>query len=58
MCPSLAIIFPKYEKSPINGGTEIEEVFSEEDKQAMYQKRLQYRLQQNRTRFSLLKKDQ
>ena len=58
MCPSLAIIFPKYEKSPINGGTEIEESFSEEDKQAMYQKRLQYRLQQNRNRFSLLKKDQ
>ncbi|MGQ1788055.1 ATP-binding protein [Saccharicrinis sp. GN24d3] len=57
MCPSQAIIFPKYEKSPINGGTEIEEVFSEEDKAAMYQKRLQYRLQQNRNRFSMLKKD-
>lgn len=58
MCPSQAIIFPKYEKSPINGGTEIEEVFSEDDVEAMYQKRLQYRLQQNRNRFSLLKKDQ
>lgn len=56
MCPSRAIIFPKYEKSPINGGTEMEEEFTEEDKEAMYQKRLQYRLQQNRNRFSMLKK--
>ncbi len=57
ICPSKAIIFPKYEKSPINGGTELEEVFSEEDMEAMYQKRLQYRLQQNRNRFSLFKED-
>lgn len=55
MCPSRAIIFPKYEKSPINGGIEIEEEFSDEDKEAMYQKRLEYRLQQNRSRFSILK---
>jgi len=57
MCPSQAIIFPKYDKSPINGGTEIEEVFTEEVKAEMYQKRLQYRLQQNRNRFSMLKRD-
>jgi NAD-dependent dihydropyrimidine dehydrogenase PreA subunit len=57
MCPSRAIIFPKYEKSPINGGIEIEEEFSDEDKEAMYQKRLEYRLQQNRSRFSILKQD-
>ncbi|TLX76457.1 ferredoxin family protein [Labilibacter sediminis] len=57
MCPCQAIIFPKYEKSPINGGTEMEEVFTEEDKAEMYQKRLQYRLQQNRNRFSMLKRD-
>ncbi|WP_430809523.1 MULTISPECIES: ATP-binding protein [unclassified Carboxylicivirga] len=57
MCPSQAIIFPKYDKSPINGGTEIEEIFTEEVKAEMYQKRLQYRLQQNRNRFSMLKKD-
>jgi len=57
VCPSGAIIFPKYEKSPINGGTEIEEEFSKDEIEAMYQKRLEYRLQQNRSRFSLIKKD-
>jgi ferredoxin len=57
ICPSGAIIFPKYEKSPINGGTAIEEEFSKEEMEAMYQKRLEYRLQQNRNRFSLLKKE-
>ncbi len=57
MCPGKAIVFPKYDKSPINGGTEIEEVFTEDDMEEMYQKRLQYRLQQNRSRFSMLKKD-
>lgn len=57
ICPSGAIIFPKYEKSPINGGTAIEEEFSKDEMEAMYQKRLEYRLQQNRNRFSLLKKE-
>ncbi|MBS2099149.1 ATP-binding protein [Carboxylicivirga linearis] len=57
ICPSSAIIFPKYEKSPINGGTELEEVFSKDDMEEAYQKRLEYRLKQNRSRFSLLKKD-
>ena len=57
ICPAGAIIFPKYPKSPINGGTKIEEEFSKDDMEAAYQKRLEYRLQQNRKRFSLLKKD-
>ncbi len=57
ICPSSAIIFPKYDKSPINGGTELEEVFSKDDMEEAYQKRLEYRLKQNRSRFSLLKKD-
>ena len=57
MCPSKAIIFPKYEKSPINGGTAEEEIFNPEDMDKMYRDRLQMRLQQRRAGISLLKKD-
>lgn len=56
MCPSKAIIFPKYEKSPINGGTEDEEVFNPEEMNKMYRERLQMRLLQRRASVSLLKK--
>ena len=57
MCPSKAIIFPKYEKSPINGGTVEEETFNPEEMNKMYDERLRMRLQQRRTSVSLLKKE-
>lgn len=57
MCPSKAIIFPKYEKSPINGGLLEEEKFNSQEMDLMYQERLRYRLQQRRAGISLLKKD-
>ncbi|MDR2938406.1 MAG: ferredoxin family protein [Prevotellaceae bacterium] len=57
MCPSRAIIFSKYEKSPINGGTAEEETFTPEEMDKMYRARLQMRLQQRRASVSLLKKD-
>lgn len=55
MCPSKAIIFPKYEKSPINGGTAEEETFNPEEMDQMYRERLRMRLQQRRTSVSLIK---
>lgn len=57
MCPSQAIIFPKYEKSPINGGMAQEETFNPEDRDKMYRERLQMRLQQRRASVSLLKNE-
>lgn len=56
MCPERAIIFPKYDKSPINGGMDEEETFSAETMEAMYNERLRYRLQERRKSVSLLKK--
>jgi MinD superfamily P-loop ATPase containing an inserted ferredoxin domain len=55
MCPSKAIIFPKYEKSPINGGTDIEETFHPDEMDKMYRERLRIKLQERRTGVSLLK---
>lgn len=55
VCPVNAIIFPKYEKSPINGGTAQEETFPDIDN--MYRDRLQMRLQQRRASVALLKND-
>ena len=49
MCPQQAIIFPKYPHSPINGGTEIEEVI-DANMQEMYQAKLKERLLQRRIR--------
>ena len=49
MCPQQAIIFPKYPHSPINGGTEIEEVV-DANMQEMYQAKLKERLMQRRIR--------
>lgn len=57
MCPNKAIIFPKYEKSPINGGTEDEETFDPKDMDKMYRERLRMRLQERRVGVSLLKRD-
>ncbi|MDD4822915.1 MAG: 4Fe-4S dicluster domain-containing protein [Bacteroidales bacterium] len=58
ICPSRAIIFPKYDKSPINGGVIEEEQFAPDVMDAMYRERLKYKLQQRREGVSLLKKDQ
>ncbi len=55
MCPSKAIIFPKYEKSPINGGTAQEETFNPEEMNKMYRDRLQMRLQQRKASVPLTK---
>lgn len=57
MCPSKAIIFPKYGKSPINGGLHDEEQFNKQDMDAMYRERLRYKLQQRRVNVPLIKKD-
>ncbi|MDF9829044.1 ferredoxin family protein [Parabacteroides sp. PF5-6] len=57
MCPSKAIIFPKYEKSPINGGTAEEETFNPEEMDRMYRERLRMRLQQRRASVSLFKEN-
>ncbi|MDR1756339.1 MAG: ferredoxin family protein [Culturomica sp.] len=57
MCPNRAIIFPKYEKSPINGGTALEETFTPGEMDAMYRERLQQRLQQRKAGIPLLKKE-
>lgn len=56
MCPERAIIFPKYDKSPINGGLEEEETFSAESMEELYNERLRYKLQARRESVSLLKK--
>lgn len=55
MCPAKAIIFPKYEKSPINGGTTEEEIFNPEEMDRMYRERLRMRLQQRRASVSMFK---
>ncbi|MDL2278025.1 ferredoxin family protein [Parabacteroides sp. OttesenSCG-928-G07] len=57
MCPSKAIIFPKYEKSPINGGMDMEEQFDAQEMETLYRERLRYRLQERRAGVSLLKGD-
>ena len=56
ICPAKAIIFPKYEKSPINGGLTDEENMSADTK-AMYAEALRMRLQQRRASVPLLKKE-
>lgn len=57
MCPNKAIIFPKYEKSPINGGFDEEETFDATEMDKMYRERLRARLQQRKKNVSLLKKN-
>jgi NAD-dependent dihydropyrimidine dehydrogenase PreA subunit len=53
-CPQKAIIFPKYPKSPVNGGLENEEAMGLDTK-ALYNEALRYRLSQRRAGVSLLK---
>ena len=55
ICPSRAIIFPKYDKSPINGGLNEDEHFAPDVMDEMYRERLKYKLQQRREGVSLLK---
>jgi NAD-dependent dihydropyrimidine dehydrogenase PreA subunit len=57
VCPSRAIIFPKYEKSPINGGLHYEEKFDETDTKALYNIALKHKLAERRAKVSLLKKN-
>ncbi len=57
MCPSKAIIFPKYEKSPINGGTAEDETFDPQEMDKIYRERLRIRLQERRAGVSLLKRN-
>jgi len=55
-CPASAIIFPKYDRSPINGGTEIAEQAIQLDTKTLYAQALRDRLEhQRKTRLSLLK---
>jgi NAD-dependent dihydropyrimidine dehydrogenase PreA subunit len=55
-CPEKAIIFPKYAKSPINGGLTDDEPASV-DPRLLYNEALRYRLNQRRMSVSLLKKE-
>lgn len=57
MCPERAIVFPKYDKSPINGGLEEEEAALSIDPKAVYADALRTRLAYRRASVSLLKKD-
>jgi len=57
ICPSKAIIFPKYEKSPINGGLQEEEQFNPHEMDTMYKERLRYKLQQRRASIPLYKRN-
>lgn len=54
VCPERAIIFPKYSKSPINGGLEDEENLSGLDAKSLYAEALRTRLRQRRASVSLL----
>jgi NAD-dependent dihydropyrimidine dehydrogenase PreA subunit len=54
VCPNKAIIFPKYPKSPVNGGLAEEEPVAMNPK-LVYNEALQMRLEQRRASVSLLK---
>lgn len=58
MCPGKAIIFPKYGKSPINGGVSDEEQAVSPDTKAVYADALRVRLAERRGGVSLLKKEE
>ncbi|MDR0894428.1 MAG: ferredoxin family protein [Prevotellaceae bacterium] len=57
VCPSRAIIFPKYDKSPINGGLTDEETFAPQEADRLYRERLRYKLQQRSAGIPLTKAD-
>jgi MinD superfamily P-loop ATPase containing an inserted ferredoxin domain len=56
VCPQKAIIFPKYDKSPINGGLKDEEFALSIDTKALYADALKAKLAERRTGVSLLKR--
>jgi ferredoxin len=58
VCPTKAIIFPKYEKSPINGGLHDEEQFSTIETKALYNAALKQKLAERRAKVSLFKKSE
>jgi NAD-dependent dihydropyrimidine dehydrogenase PreA subunit len=57
VCPSKAIIFPKYKKSPINGGLHDEEQMAETDTKVLYSMALKHKLEERRAKISLLRQD-
>lgn len=58
ICPERAIIFPKYGKSPVNGGLEDEENLEGLDAKSLYAEALRTRLRQRRASVALLRDDQ
>lgn len=56
VCPTGAVIFPKYDRSPVNGGTASEEGVFMLDMDTMYADALRARLEQRRASVTLLKK--
>ena len=55
VCPSKAIIFPKYEKSPINGGLHDEEQLGDIDFKSLNHIALKNRLEERRAKVPLLR---
>lgn len=55
VCPVEAVIFPKYEKAPINGGTMAEDGAIKLDMESMYADALRSRLAQRRASVMLFK---
>ncbi|MBQ4531950.1 MAG: ferredoxin family protein [Alistipes sp.] len=55
VCPAEAVIFPKYERSPINGGSASEEGVIMLDMDTMYADALRARLEQRRASVMLFK---
>lgn len=56
MCPASAIIFPKYDRSPINGGIEQQEQAVQLDTKELYADALRQKLADRKMRISMLKK--
>lgn len=56
-CPQKAIIFPKYDKSPINGGLANDEQALSIDTKAVYADALRMRLEHRKASISMLRKD-
>ncbi|MDR0973229.1 MAG: ferredoxin family protein [Prevotellaceae bacterium] len=57
VCPARAIVFPKYDKSPINGGSKDDEPFNSQEMDTMYRERLRYKLQQRRAGVPLTREE-
>ena len=57
VCPQQAIIFPKYEKSPINGGLTDEEQFVELNTKELYNNALRMKLEERKKTGYIIKRD-